>query len=366
MLVRLVKNVQANQGTGIGTYIDNLCRALADHDVNVDVSSFRYLPGSDWRPALKLLPIGVFSERKADVIHLPQIAGASVLLGRRLGPTVVTAHDLGVWQCPEDRIMVNRFGRELLRLSLRGMRKADHIITVSHYTREGLLRMGFTAERVTAVHLGVDHSRFYPQRNRTVIHLRQKYGLASTTTKPMILYVGNELPRKNLQCLIRALFEIKNRGLAFEWIKIGKPIIDKSRYDLLRMIESYGLTEEVSIIDYVDDDDLPLFYSAASVYVQPGGCEGFGLPVLEAMACGTPVVAARAGALPEVCDDAAVLVDAYHAPSSLAGAIAAVLTDADLSAKLVDLSVRRAAEFTWENAAKDTAELYKRVIFDER
>jgi glycosyltransferase involved in cell wall biosynthesis len=129
------------------------------------------------------------------------------------------------------------------------------------------------------------------------------------------------------------------------------------RDDLLRRIDREGLSGSVTLIDHVPDGDLPFFYSAASVYVQPSLWEGFGLPVLEAMACGTPVVAARAGALAEVCGDAAILFDP-RSPADLAAEIATTLTDARRRDDLARKGTARASSFTWEATAARTRDVY--------
>jgi glycosyltransferase involved in cell wall biosynthesis len=143
-------------------------------------------------------------------------------------------------------------------------------------------------------------------------------------------------------------------------IKVGAPGYPQGRADLLARIEAEDVGDLVTIVDNVPDADLPLFYSAATIYVQPSKCEGFGFPVLEAMACGTPVVASNAAALPEVCGDAAYLAPPDN-PETLADAIQRTLTNEPLRAELRVKGLARAAQFSWKRTATGTKEVYEQV-----
>jgi glycosyltransferase involved in cell wall biosynthesis len=344
--------------TGIGRYVEQLEASLTAEGVGVEHARFRHWPGVEQRPVLQAVPIGIEAGHRSDILHFPQLKGASVLLHQRLHPAVVTVHDFGSLYCSEDQILYRTLDHRLLGLALRGMRRADHIVTVSDFTRRHALQYGIPPDRVTTVHLGVDHARFGPRPDAAAT-LRHRYGIDSRT--PWVLFVGNEQPRKNLPVLVEALAHLRRGGVPVHWVKVGASVYEPGRQDLLRQIERLGLSSHVTIIDHVPDDDLPLFYQAATVYVQPSIWEGFGLPVLEAMASGTPVVAAAAGALPEVCGDAALLVDPRDV-QELATGLGSLITDADKLGRLRALGLRHVERFTWQETARRTIEIYRSLL----
>ena len=308
---------------------------------------------------LRALAIGVVGAHAPGVYHLPQIMGATVLLRPRFRPSVVTVHDLGALYCPEDRAAVGWLDRQLLRPSLLGMHRADRIVAVSEFTRSCLIRAGYDPARVTTIHHGIDHELFRPG-SEDLAALAAAYGLDLSPARPIVLYVGNELPRKNLETLVAALARLKRAGVRFTWIKLGGANSEAGRTRLLQQIAAHGLDQDVAIVEGVPGEDLARFYRAATVYVQPSVWEGFGFPVLEAMACGTPVVAADAAALPEVCGTAAILVAARSA-DALADGLGTVLTDAQVRERLREAGLDRAARFTWAETATQTRAVYEAV-----
>lgn len=360
MNVDLLVPSLGRQGGGIGRYVTELRRALIECGVAADLATFRYLPGAARRSVLKAMPVGVAGDRRDGIAHFTRIHGASLLLLRRLDRSVVTVHDLGALLCPEDRAIGSALDRFLLRLSLAGMRRAGRIIAVSAFTKRCLVRaLGVDPARVDAIPHGVDAGRFAPVPEARAI-LADRYRLAVSPEARIALYVGSEQPRKSLPTLVRALSELRRGGHAVHWLKVGPALHPPGRARLLELIDACGLTDHVTFVDTVSDDDLPLFYGAADVYVQPSVWEGFGLPVLEAMACGTPVVATSAPALAEVAGEAAHLV-APRDPIALSEAIAGVLSDSRRADDLVERGARRAREFTWEKAARLTIASYARV-----
>jgi glycosyltransferase involved in cell wall biosynthesis len=346
--------------SGIGRYAAELSSALSDLGVCLDLPRFRYLPFARNRAILQTLPIGVQSPRSGQVYHLPNSRSAAVLLmNRGVRPAVVTVHDIGGLYNPADRPLGTRVGRTLLRLAWQGMRRADRIIAVSNFTRQGLIDHGFDPGKIVTIHEGVDHDRFRPIPD-AADRVATKYGI-DFSSRPTILYVGNEFPRKNLAMLVDSVAILKRRGTRVQLVKVGAAGYGPGRAELKNAITRNGLTADVHFVERVPDDDLPYFYAAATVYIQPSTWEGFGLPVLEAMACGTPVVASDAAALPEVCADAAILVPPKNA-EGFADAIGETLTD---PARACDLSARgryRAKAFTWERTAIQTLELYMSML----
>jgi glycosyltransferase involved in cell wall biosynthesis len=362
MRVGLVVPGSRGVTSGIGRYIDQLEASLTAEGVSAEYVRFRYWPGVERRPVLRAVPIGIEAAHRSDILHFPQIKGASVLLGRRLHPAVVTVHDFGSLHCPEDQVLYRALDHFLIGLALRGIHRADHVVAVSDFTRDHALQYGFRPDRVTTVHQGVDLTRFGPRPDAAAT-LRRRYGIEPKG--PWVLYVGNEQPRKNLTVLVEALAHLRRGGVPVHWVKVGAPVYEPGRTELLRLIDRHGLSSHVTIIDHVPDDDLPLFYQAATVYAQPSIWEGFGLPVLEAMASGTPVVAAAAGALPEVCGDAALLVDPRDA-QKLAMGLASLLTDEGQRRRLRTLGLRHVQRFTWAETARRTIQIYRSLLPETR
>jgi glycosyltransferase involved in cell wall biosynthesis len=356
--VDLVAEQEATHG-GISRYVDRMRASLAELNVDVRLTPFRYLPGSRKRPILKALPIGIRGKRQEAITHIPQIMGASVLLiPRAAHGVVVTVHDLGALYCPEDKVMNDALSRQLFWLSLQGMKRAQHVIAVSEFTRQGVIRAGFHPDHVTTIHRSIDLDQFRPIPNAAEA-LEGRYRL-DLSSRPVVLYVGNEFPRKNLVTLIRALGRLRRGGLRTHWIKVGQAGYAAGRDALQEAILEEGLSNDTTFLERIMDDDLARFYSAASVYVQPSVWEGFGLPVLEAMACGTPVVASRAAALPEVGGDAVTLVDPLNA-EELATAIDRLISDRALHAEHRARGVSQAMRFSWRSEAERSASVYAKV-----
>jgi glycosyltransferase involved in cell wall biosynthesis len=344
--------------SGIDRYVDHLSTALIEQGVDVQFAEFRYLPGARWRSILKSIPIGLKFARPQSIAHIPQIAGSSVLLGRKRIPAVVTVHDLGALDCLEDRVLFPPATNALFRLSMRGLRKAQGLIAVSEFTRRGLISHGFDPGKITTVYEGVDHDRFRPIPDAAA-YIARKYGI-DLASRPTVLYVGTEYPRKNLATLVSALAILKQSGSPVQWVKVGAPWYGAGRAELDHAIASKGLLGDVRFVEHVPDEDLPYFYAAATVYVQPSTWEGFGLPVLEAMACGTPVVASNSASLPEVCGSAGILVPPMSA-TDFADAIGDIATNPTRACDLSSRGQARAGQFTWAGTAAGTTSVYQRA-----
>jgi glycosyltransferase involved in cell wall biosynthesis len=177
---------------------------------------------------------------------------------------------------------------------------------------------------------------------------------------PYVLYVGTLQPRKNVKMLIDAYTMMRRKtGIGHKLLMIGKP---KYRFaPVFDAIKASGFENDILFTGFVTDDDLPMYYNAAEVFVFPSRYEGFGLPVLEAFGCGTPVITTTSSSLPEVAGDAAVLVDPYDT-EALADAMENVLGNEKLRTKLRADGLARAAEFSWERTARMTMDVYERVL----
>jgi glycosyltransferase involved in cell wall biosynthesis len=300
----------------------------------------------------------------ADLLHRPQdhlVPGVDVFHATdhllpyfgRLGPrTVATLHDLAFLVDPAVHKRSNRLF--LAAMVPRFLRRADAVICVSSYTaRDATRLLGLDPARLTVVPSGVD-ARFRPPGPAAVAETRARLGLPER----YLLYVGTVEPRKNLPTLLRAYAALRRHGESPRLVIAGRlGWLTGGFFEALRALD---LESEVTQLGYVADADLPALYAGAEAFAFPSSYEGFGFPVLEAMACGTPVVCSNASSLPEVAGDAAL----YHDPTdadALADALARVLTRTDLRDELRARGLARAAEFTWARAAKETRAVYDRL-----
>jgi glycosyltransferase involved in cell wall biosynthesis len=315
------------------------------------VSFEDHLRGDLW--LLGYLPFRLRALR-TDVYHGPAVFLPHVKLGYG---TVVTIHDLVSFLFPQT---VPRKYSLYMRLMTRlAARSADRIIAVSHATKADLVQiLGVPPGKIVVIHEAVGPEFSRPPSPAAIADVIRRYGLHS----PYCLFVGNLEPRKNLPGLIQAFAQVRRRlgaaGRSTQLVLAGTRAWLHA--GIFRAVEEHGLGAAVVFTDYVPLADLPALYAGATCFVFPSLYEGFGLPVLEAMAAGAPVVAARAGSIPEVAGDAAVLVDA-SAPGELASAIEAVLTDAGLRERLIARGRARAATFEWNTVARETRAVYDAV-----
>jgi len=282
-----------------------------------------------------------------DVIHCP---GPMVPLRTAL-PLVVSVHDVLAWRAPE---LFSRAGAAQQRLLVsRAAKRAQRIVVASEYTRRELVDLvGISPDRVTAVPLGVDR-RFQPIEPDPV-QLAHRFGIPPT---PFVLWVGTPEPRKNLTTLLRAFGLVRRRAPECVLVVVG---IDRvTDRDLDRELERLG----ASVIrpGFVTDDELVALYSATACLVFPSLYEGFGLPPLEAMACGAPVVASNSSSIPEVVGDAGILVDATDA-DDIADGIERVVLSEKTAADLRRRGPERSRLFTWDRCAQLTVAAYHEAL----
>lgn len=260
--------------------------------------------------------------------------------------SVVTIHDIGYLRYPE---MHPAGQRRMLDLSTRwSAHAARHIIVPSGTTRSDLIQAyGIDDQKISVIHHGVS-KRFGPIALSVVRNLRTRLQLDG----PYILSVGTIQPRKNFEILGKAMVMLCDRGIDCTLVIAGKRgwLADQ----VLDRLDTLGLGNRLRIVDYVDESDLPALYAGASVYVQPSMFEGFGLPVVEAMSCGVPVVVSSASCLPEIAADGAEVfepTDAEHLSSVLHG----ILSSPHRSGDLAERALARSRTFSWHRAAEQTA-----------
>jgi glycosyltransferase involved in cell wall biosynthesis len=273
-------------------------------------------------------------------------------------PIMVTVHDLTTLLVPAyNRGVKARLYNALVSASARG---ANHVITDSFASKlEIMEHLGVAEEGITAVYLAADPS-FTPQQNNLVdMAILRKYNLPDF----YILYLGGYENHKNVTTLLLAWTYVGQAlGTDYPLVLAGKkPAKSSDAFpDYDAYISQLRIEEYVHWIGYVDEEDKPVLYRNAETFVFPSKREGFGLPVLEAMACGTPVVTSSATSLPEVVGDAGFTVDPDDA-RGLAGAIIATIIQDNLAAEMRQKSQKQAAEFSWEKTATETLLIYDRV-----
>lgn len=297
------------------------------------------------------IPYSLFFGSDADITHFMNYHVPPGVKGR----VVTTIHDMAYKAFPET---LKRKTLHMLNLSMdRSCRRADKIITVSNFSRDEIVKyLGISADKIVVVPNGVDLSKFHPSYSLDEItSTKNKYGIKGD----YFLYLGTLEPRKNIERLIKAYDLLKKRlGSIPDLVVAGKK---GWLYDsIFEVVNSLNLNNNVFFTGYVDEKDGPLLMNGATAFAFPSLYEGFGLPPLEAMACGTPVITSNAASLPEVVGDAAVLVDPYSI-DSIANAMEDLLKSPTLRTKLIDRGLKRASMFTWDRSANIILDVYEQL-----
>ena len=311
------------------------------------------LPTKPWRMSALLAHLARFPRDRLfpgiDLFHatdhlLPRFSRVK---------SVFTLHDLVFRFYPEAHKPLNRWFLSLMMP--RFLQAADAVIAVSECTKRDAVRLyGLEEVEIPVIYEGVNRG-FRPALPAAIAVARQKYSLPDS----FLLCVGTIEPRKNLTSLLEAYRALMGRGVESRLVIVGKK---GWLYEgFFRRLRELGLEDKVIFPGFVADEDLPALYSAADLFVLPSLYEGFGLPLLEAMACGVPVVCSSTSSLPEIAGRAAVMVDPLDV-SQLARALERVLEDSDLRASMRQVGLKQAAHFSWERTAKETLAVYRQVL----
>lgn len=359
-----------SQLTGNETYIKNLILALAEIDQDNEYILFFTRPdvAKQWEhrfpnvhvrvvrphtPYVRIplsLPIVLFGVG-VDLLHVQYTAPPMCRV-----PFVVTIHDLSFEHFPQFFTPKERFFFK--RTIPRTARRAVKVLTVSEFSRRDLIQTyGLPPEKVVVTPNGVG-AEFRPIRDEVVLkNLKKKYGIE----REYLLSVGNLQPRKNLARLIKVYTRLRDSVEDFrcQLVLVGRRAwLYKHIFHEAHQSQYRG---DVILTDYVPEADLPGLYSGALAFVYPSIFEGFGLPVLEAMACGTPVITSNSSSLPEVVGQAGLMVDPFD-EEALARAILRVVEDAQLRAQLSAQGWRQAAKFSWRRTAELTLDVYREIV----
>jgi glycosyltransferase involved in cell wall biosynthesis len=351
---------------GIGTYIRNLLRQLArlDHDTEFVVlcrpedregllslgANFRPVPETSGNYSIaEQLTVPLALRREGvTLFHAPHY-----VLPRLVGcKSVVTIHDCIHLMFPQ--YLPNRAALAYARASISlAARRATRVLTVSESSKRDILRyVNADPGKIDVIYNAYDERFGVEPREEEVVRVRERFQLHDE----FVLYAGNVKPHKNVERLIQAFHLVRQRGLDhLKLVIIGDEV---SRYAALRRaVHKHQLHKYVRFLGYLPEETLAVMYRLAGVFVFPSLYEGFGLPPLEAMASGTPVVTSNVSSLPEVAGDAAILVDPYD-PSAIADGIATVLTDERVRRDMRRKGLERASQFSWEASVRRVRDIY--------
>ena len=372
--MRIAIDIRKINEFGIGTYIWNLVRNLSNIDTRNEyllIGSNRnlhelgplppnftqlYQPEEDnlWRHHVTV-PLAL-RRRNVDVVHVPHHEAPAFSPSR----LVVTIHDCVHLLFPQEDS--SKFGnyRKYLQMK-RVVEGAKHVLAVSKSTKEDLINIFQTPEsKISVVHNALDERFAFTHTPEERRHVLERYQLKD----PFVLYSGKIRPHKNLHRLIEAFAVLKSELIEDERYKNLKLIIigdELSRHQYLRLtVIRSGAQQDVRFFGFVPYPILRVFYQSATLFAFPSLYEGFGLPPLEAMANRTPVIASNTSSLPEVLDDAAVLVNPENV-FDIARGMKLILSDEGLRQKLIQKGVEQVAKFSWKHAAQKVIQTYELV-----
>ncbi len=367
---QLIHMGQGYRAAGVSLYSRHLIQALAaldlPHTLTAYVNDPHFHPAgavrvrrTRWpahRPLVRILweqtvlPLAL-ARTGADLVH----GLVNVLPLATRVPGVVTVHDLSFLHLPEKFPPAKRL--YLTALCRASVRRAQAVIAVSRQTAQDVVQaFQVSADRVHVVYNGVD-CRFRPPDPDRVRAFRRAKGLP----EHFVLYVGTLEPRKNLERLLAAFALWRSRNPSAGEVVLVLAGAKGWYYEpIFRPVEALELQDVVRFPGYVPPEELPDWYGAATVFVYPSLFEGFGLPVLEAMACGTPVICSDTASLQEVAGDAGWVVPAQDT-EALAQALAQLLADPEARAVYAQRGLARARMFSWQRTARETAAIYEQV-----
>lgn len=332
-----------------------LLEALVDETKSRNVT-IRILPlPAQWKEIMigTNYPYSDLIRDPLDLFYAPHFAG---IAKRGFARQVVTIHDLVFMHFPEHRGV--KLSRYYLNRTKVALENSNHIIAVSESTKKDLIKLlGVEEEKITVTSEGAD--------NQFKLITDQKEILSHTKAYidpkfKYILSVGTLEPRKNLSAVLKAFSQLPVKlRQEYKLVFVGAKGWNNQEFE--KTVEDYNLTDHIILTGFVADEDLPYIYNRASVFVYPSLYEGFGLPVLEAMSCGVPVVTSNISSLPEVVDDAGKTVDP-HDDKEIAENIKLILTNPKLAQSLREKGLKRALKFSWKKVALETLKVFDETV----
>ncbi len=302
-----------------------------------------------WAP-----PIDLLSGARGQVYLFPNFARWHLFFTRK---SIVVIHDLAYHHAPE--YVPERLRAYLEKYVPKALAQANHILAVSEFTKRDLIKTYSVApERISVASNAVDHDFFYPRKADEVLTAQAKYGIEGS----YIMFHGTIEPRKNLKGVMEAYRRLPAQ-LQRQYALVltgGKGWLDDDIHQQIEDLKHQGA--KVIQTGYVDQADLPALYTGASVFVWPSFYEGFGLPIIEAMACGTPTITSNVSSLPEAAGDAGMLVDP-HDSDSIAKAMEQVLTSPAEARRMTEAGLKHVKKFNWEDSARAALQAIEQVAF---
>jgi glycosyltransferase involved in cell wall biosynthesis len=245
--------------------------------------------------------------------------------------------------------------------NLKGMKKADRIIAVSKEAKKDIISyVKYPEDRIDVVYHGVDHKTFFPNHTDEIKEtVRKRYNIGYGDK--IILNVGSEQPRKNIPTLFKAFYKLKKTMPNVKLLRVGHFDWKGARKKSNELIKQLHLEKDIIYAGVYPNEELPQFYNAADLFVFPSYSEGFGIPNLEALACGCPVITTDKTSIPEVVGDAAIKLSDPFDVDLMARTMEGVLTNDGLREDMIKKGLEQANKFSWEKYAKETYEVYERV-----
>lgn len=363
--------------TGVGTYLKNLLFHLAQ----IDKTNKYFLFSASWKDRFPAAKIPIFARMKFRDLRIPVKAlnyfwyvwrwpqldhffkttldlthSATPLILPTRGKKIVTVYDLFFMDSPGQA--GKEAGKTFFTKAAGALRQADGVIAISSFTRDELVaRFDIEANKVRVIPLGLDRKFLEEVAPADLEETKKRYNLPSS----FLLFVGAQEPRKNLLRLLEALKIVHLQGRQIALVLVG-PLGQDSK-PLQARAEKLGLAPWISMTGYLPEEEVKRIYRLATVFIFPSLCEGFGLPLIEAMASGVPVAASFTSAIPEVSKDAALYFQPED-PENIAEKIIFLLESNQAREELIAKGKKRALDFSWEKAAAETLEFY--LSFSEK
>jgi glycosyltransferase involved in cell wall biosynthesis len=291
--------------------------------------------------------------KKDNIKHITSQDLAYLLNFLKIKKTIITCHDLIPWAYEKNHSLI-------WKNNIKGLKKADEIITVSQFSKSEIVKyVKYPEKKIHVIPNGVDHNSYYKNRNKNVLKK-----LNIELNNKIILYVGTEQHRMNFSVLVKSFAKLKKILPNIKLLKIGNPHSNIERRKILNLISDLNLQKDVIFTGYVLEEELPKWYNAADLLVYPCAYAGFGLPPLEAMACGTPVITSNTSSLPEVVGDAGIMVNPNNI-EELTKKMYEVLTNDGLSKDMSNMGLKRAKLFNWDKSAQKTLKIYKEIYYGD-
>lgn len=362
------RGINLYRGTGIGTYTENILKNILELDK--DNYYHIYWSGDRYEEFIKHNTKIIMSSKRhhrffeqyyfpdnlknenIDIFHIPQNGlGISEYISCK---KIVTIHDLIPYVMPETvgRGYLSKFLKEIPKV----MELSDAIITVSEWSKKDILKFfPIDESKVYVTPLAADKKYKPLDKESCKFELKNKYNI----TKPFILYVGGFSPRKNVKALLIAFSQVFSKlSKEHELVIVGANKDDGSY--LSKLSSSLDVSSNIIFTGFIPEEDLPILYNGCDVFVYPSLYEGFGLPPLEAMSCGTPVITSNVSSIPEVVGDGGILIDPFSTVS-LMDSLEMILNDDNKKQELKEKGLTRAYEYSWEKTAAETINVYNDI-----